>query len=315
MNKEVLDLVIIGSGPAGLTASLYATRAMLNAVTLELMSVGGQVVTTTEIDNYPGVPNTDGFTLTSLMHKQAEDLGATIKLEGVKSIEKDSETGLFTIHCDSQDILTKTVIVATGATPRHAGFKGEEEFSGRGVSYCGNCDAMFYRGKDVYVIGGGNTACEEALFLSNVVNHVTMVVRKDHMRAQLAMQEKIAAKDNIDIMYNTSIVSASGNFALSSIEFRDNLTQNTHTEEFEEGSKGIFVFVGHTPVVDVLGDLVDYSPSNAVITDEWMKTKTDGLFCAGDIRECPIRQIVTACADGAIAATAAAAYLGQNIIS
>ncbi len=145
---KVYDLVIIGAGPAGLTASIYATRSMLDAVVLEKLSPGGQVATTTEIDNYPGVPNTDGFTLSEIMKKQAQDLGGVINLTEVKSLSKDDTTGLFTVEAD-KTYKSRTVIVATGAKPRLAGFEGEQEFTGRGVSYCGNCDAMFYRGKKV----------------------------------------------------------------------------------------------------------------------------------------------------------------------
>ena len=309
---KIYDLVIIGAGPAGLTASLYATRSMLDAVLLERLSPGGQVATTTEIDNYPGVPNTDGFTLSETMRKQAVDLGAVIELTEVKSLTKDEETGLFTLEAN-KTYVSRTVIVATGAKPRLAGFEGETEYTGRGVSYCGNCDAMFYRGKDVYTVGGGNTSIEEALFLANMCQHVTILVRKDHMRAQKALQERAEAHPNIDIRYNTSIVKAEGDKALNKITFKDNVTGELTVEEFPEGSKGIFVFVGHQPVVDLLGDMVEYSDSKAVITDEWMRTKTDGLFVAGDIRECPIRQIITAAADGAVACSAAAAYVGQHV--
>ncbi len=309
---KIYDLVIIGAGPAGLTASLYATRSMLDAVLLERLSPGGQVATTTEIDNYPGVPNTDGFTLSETMRKQAVDLGAVIELTEVKSLTKDEETGLFTVEAN-KTYVSRTVIVATGAKPRLAGFEGETEYTGRGVSYCGNCDAMFYRGKDVYTVGGGNTSIEEALFLANMCQHVTILVRKDHMRAQKALQERAEAHPNIDIRYNTSIVKAEGDKALNKITFKDSVTGELTVEEFPEGSKGIFVFVGHQPVVDLLGDMVEYSDSKAVITDEWMRTKTDGLFVAGDIRECPIRQIITAAADGAVACSAAAAYVGQHV--
>ena len=315
MSDKVYDLIIVGAGPAGLTASLYATRAMLDSITLEQMGAGGQILTTPEIDNYPGVPNTDGFTLADLMKKQAEGLGASIVMEDVKKINKNQETGLFEVETSKGILNSRTVIVATGAKPRQAGFEGEEQFRGRGVSYCATCDAMFYRGKHVYVIGGGNSAVGEALFLANIVDHVTVIVRKDHMRAQVALQERLEAADNVDIMYNTSIVKVEGDNALNAITFRNNLTQELDRQEFDEASRGVFVFVGHVPVTETLGDLVDYSQSGAVLTDEWMATKTEGLYCAGDIRQCPIRQIVTAAADGAIATSAAAIYLGQNINS
>ncbi len=312
-NQDVLDLVIVGGGPAGLSAALYARRAMLSTRLFEKESIGGQTILTSEIDNYPGVPHTDGFALSELMKSQAEEFGAALTIDDVASIEHSPETGLFTTTTGTGRFLSKTVIVSGGATPRLAGFEGEAAFSGRGVSYCATCDGMFYRNKYVFVVGGGNSAGEEALFLTRFASQVTMIVRKDHLRAQAVVAKELEESEKVDIRYLTSIVSVSGDKLLKSITFRNNETGETYTEEFDEGSFGIFVFVGRNPETSLVADLADLDESGYAITNERMETKTPGLFCAGDMRQKSLRQIVTAAADGAIAATSAAAFLGQPI--
>ena len=308
-----LDLVIVGGGPAGLSAAIYAQRALLDTVTLEQEAVGGQVILTSEIDNYPGVPHTDGFTLVDAMQRQAEDLGAKIVMENVEHIARDEETGLFEVRTPSHIYIAKAVIVAGGATPRKAGFEGEDRFGGHGVSYCATCDGMFYRGKQVFVVGGGNSACEEALFLTRFASHVTLIVRKDHLRAQAVVGKQIEESDKVTVRYLTSIVKVDGNQLLKSITFRNNETGEETTETFDEGSFGVFVFVGRVPASQLLGDLVEIDPAGYVITDDDMATRTPGLFAAGDVRRKPLRQIITAASDGAIAATSVSAYLGHPV--
>jgi thioredoxin reductase (NADPH) len=307
------DLVIVGAGPAGLSASIYAQRALLDTVTLEQQSIGGQVILTSEVDNYPGVPHTDGFTLTDAMQRQAEDLGATIRLENVEKIERNSSSDGFVVHTPESTYAAKAVIVSGGATPRHAGFDGEDSFGGRGVSYCATCDGMFYRGKNVFVIGGGNSAAEEALFLTKFADKVTMVVRKDHLRAQAAVAKAVEDNEKIDIRFETSIVAVDGGDLMSSVTFRNTATGETTTETYDEGSFGIFVFVGRVPASKLVGDLVDVDEQGYIITNERMETKTPGLFAAGDVRQKPLRQIITAASDGAIAATSVSAYLGHPV--
>lgn len=309
----IKDLVIVGGGPAGLSAAIYAQRALLDTVTLEQEAVGGQVILTSEVDNYPGVPHTDGFSLTDAMQRQAEDLGASIVIDNVERIIRDEETGLFEVRTPVQTYTTKTVIVAGGATPRKAGFDGEERFGGRGVSYCATCDGMFYRGKEVYVIGGGNSACEEALFLTRFASHVTLVVRKDHLRAQAVVGREVEENEKVSVSYLTSVVKVDGNDALTSITLRNNETGEETTKNYDEGSFGVFVFVGRVPASELLGDLVELDANGYVITDDSMATRTPGLFAAGDVRQKPLRQIVTAAADGAIAATSVSAYLGHPV--
>lgn len=312
MSDTKKDLVIIGAGPAGLSAAIYAERSLLNAITLEQEAVGGQVILTNEVDNYPGVPHTDGYTLMDTMRKQAEELGAEIAMSNVTSLNH-LEDGTFEVSTPDNRYVSKAVIVAGGATPRHAGFAGEESFSGHGVSYCATCDGMFYRNKQVFVIGGGNSAAEEALFLTRFASQVTMVVRKGHLRAQAAIAKELEDNPKVSVRLNTSVVRVEGDQLLKSITFRDNLTGAEHTESFDEGSFGVFVFVGRVPATELVAGLAKVDGQGYVVTNDRMETSTPGLFAAGDIREKPLRQIVTAAADGAVAATCAASYLGRPI--
>ena len=312
MSEHVHDLVIDGGGPAGLSAAIYASRSMLDAVTLEREALGGQVILTSEIDNYPGVPHVDGFSLVEAMRAQAEDLGARIVMDPVASIERDG-SGLFRVSGLESTYVSRAVVAAPGARPRPAGFEGESEYVGRGVSYCATCDGMFYRNKQVYVVGGGNSAAEEALFLARIASKVTVVVRKDHMRAQRALVEELERNDKVELRYLTSVVSVSGDALPSRMTLRDNATGREYAEDFEEGSRGVFVLVGRVPETEALRGLVRLDESGYVITDETMATETPGLFVAGDARRKPLRQIVTAASDGAVAATSAAAFLGLPV--
>ncbi|MGN0055602.1 MAG: NAD(P)/FAD-dependent oxidoreductase [Atopobiaceae bacterium] len=310
-NEKLHDLTIIGAGPAGLSASIYAQRALLDTVVLEQEAVGGQVILTSEVDNYPGVPHTDGFSLTDAMRSQAESLGATITMDAVHKVAYDGQE--FQVQAAQDTYRSKALILAGGATPRRAGFDGEERFGGHGVSYCATCDGMFYRGKQVFVIGGGNSAAEEALFLTKFASKVTMVVRKDHLRAQASVAREIQNNPKVEIRFNTSITKVEGEELPSTITFRDNMTSKLTQETFDEGSFGIFVFVGRVPATNLVKDLVDLDDHGYVISDERMQTRTPGLFVAGDLRQKPLRQIITAASDGAIAATSVAAFLGQPV--
>ena len=313
MSESIKDLVIVGGGPAGLSASIYAARALLDSVTLEQEAVGGQVILTSEVDNYPGIPHTDGFSLTDAMKQQAQDLGATIVMDDVKGLSRDEATGIFTVLASSATYRARTLIVAGGATPRHIGFEGESTFAGHGVSYCATCDGMFYRNKRVFVIGGGNSAAEEALFLTKFANKVTMVVRKDHLRAQAFVAKQLAENDKVDIRYLTSVVRVTGDGLLESITFHNNETGEETTETYDKGSFGVFVFAGRVPATGLLEGLAELDGHGYVVTNERMETSTPGLFAAGDVRQKSLRQIVTAVSDGAIAATSVAAYLGQPV--
>jgi thioredoxin reductase (NADPH) len=312
-NDSVKDLVIIGAGPAGLSAAIYAQRSLLDCVVLEQEAIGGQVVTTSEVDNYPGVPHADGFGLVEAMSGQAKDLGADICSVSAMGLRYDAQSSLYEVEASDGSIRARTVILAGGATPRHAGFRGEEGFVGHGVSYCATCDGMFYRNKHVYVIGGGNSACEEALFLTKFARQVDVVVRKDHLRAQAAVARELEEHPKVRIRYLTSIVAAEGAQLIEKVILRDNATGAEYAETYEAGDVGIFVFVGRVPAASIAQDLVETDEQGYVITDDRMATRTPGLFAAGDIRRKPLRQIVTAAADGAIAATSAAAFLGHPV--
>lgn len=311
MNEQsTYDVAIIGGGPAGYTAGIYAARASLNAAVFEQGMPGGQIATSDTIDNYPAFPSISGAELGMKMQEHSEQAGAQTIYEMVNNVHID-ETGEFDVETDSATYHARSLIVATGARPRLAGFKGENDYRGRGISYCATCDGMFYRGKDLFVVGGGNSAVEEAMFLAKIAKHVTMVVRKNHFRASRGMVSRLLEHDNVSVRFNTSINEVTGGTLLNRIEFIDTTNGESRVEEFPEGSFGIFVFTGNDPVVDLVKDYVDLGSDGGVITDDSMMTKTPGLFCVGDMRTKQLRQVITAAADGAIAGTAAYRYLEQ----
>ena len=304
-----IDVAIIGGGPAGYSAAIYAARANLTTTVFEQGMSGGQIATTNEIENYPGIPLLSGAELGERFQQHAEGLGAQVEWSMVTGIDYDADAVKFTIHHDRGDIEAKSVIACMGATPRPAGFVGEDTYRGRGVSYCATCDGMFFRGKQVFVIGGGNAACEEALFLSDIASSVTIVLRRDQFRAPDGVVKKVLTKDNISVRYQTSIVELSGETMPTTITFKENATGETYAETFDPGSFGIFVFTGTQPQTELVDHLVDLAPDGGILTDDAMATRTPGLFAAGDIRSKRLRQVVTAVSDGAIAATSAYAFL------
>ncbi len=308
-NHQPIDVAIIGGGPAGYAAAIYAARANLTTTVIEQGMSGGQIATTNEVENYPGIPLLSGAELGERFQHTAQGLGAQVTWSMVTGIDYDADAALFTVHHDMGDTLASSVIACMGATPRSAGFVGEDTYRGRGVSYCGTCDGMFFRGKQVFVIGGGNAACEEALFLSEIASSVTIVLRRDQFRAPDGVVQKVLAKDNISVRYQTSIVELSGEAMPTTITFKDNATGGTYSESFDPGSFGIFVFAGTQPHTELVEHLVDLAPDGGIVTDESMATRTPGLFAAGDIRSKRLRQVVTAVSDGAIAATSAYAFL------
>lgn len=312
MNEQsTYDVAIIGGGPAGYTAGIYAARASLNAAVFEQGMPGGQIATSDTVDNYPAFPSISGAELGMKMQEHSEQAGAQTIYEMVNNVHID-ETGEFDVETDSATYHARSLIVATGARPRLAGFKGENDYRGRGISYCATCDGMFYRGKDLFVVGGGNSAVEEAMFLAKIAKHVTMVVRKNHFRASRGMVSRLLEHDNVSVRFNTSINEVTGGTLLNRIEFIDTTNGESRVEELPEGSFGIFVFTGNDPVVDLVKDYVDLGSDGGVITDDSMMTKTPGLFCVGDMRTKQLRQVITAAADGAIAGTAAYRYLEQS---
>lgn len=312
------ELVVIGGGPAGLSAAIYATRAGLTPVVIESGSFGGQISTTEELDNYPGLDNVGGVELGERMRAHAERLGAEFSYDAIKSIELDAGTATFRLQGE-ESYEASAVVYAAGASPRKAGFVGENAYLGRGVSYCATCDGMFYRGKQVFVVGGGNTACEEATYLARLAEKVTLLVRKDHLRAMSSLANSVLENPKIEVRYLTSIVELRGHEgAVTSLPDTIVLSvgeagATPHIEElsFAPGSLGVFVAVGREPRSELVSDLVDLDADGYVLTNDSMETRIPGLFCAGDVRTKPLRQVVTAASDGAVAAVSAATYLSR----
>jgi thioredoxin reductase (NADPH) len=306
--EEFYDLVIIGGGPAGLSAGLYAARAKLNTVLLEKTLAGGQIMSTGFVENYPGVKKVSGMELAQTMEEQAKSFGLHIELCEVRDIIK--EENYFHINTDCKTFKTYAVILTTGVKPRKLNVPGEKEYRGKGVSYCAICDGFFYNGKHVAVIGGGNSAVEEALYLTKYAEKVTVIHRRDQLRAQKTFQDRAFAEPKIDFIWNAGVkeITAGEDGFVNGIKLVDLSTGETRFEPFD----GIFVYIGTDPNLFVcdLGFLTD--ESGFILTDIRMRTSIDGIFAAGDVRSKELRQIVTAVSDGAIAAISAEEYIEQK---
>jgi len=298
------NLIIIGGGPAGLTAGLYAGRAMLGPILLERLSPGGQVLTTNWVENYPGFPGgIGGFDLMDRMRSQAEEFGLKIVSTEVKTIVRES--GHFSIQTDSQEFKARAVILAMGASPKKLNIPGEEPLTGRGVSYCATCDGFFYRDQEVAVIGGGDTAIEEALFLTRFCSKVHVIHRRDKLRAIKVLQERAFKEEKINFIWNTVPLEILGKDQVQGIILKDLREER----EFELKIQGVFVFIGYAPNSAIVKDMLKLDEQGFIITDEEMRTSQEGMFAAGDVRAKSLRQISTAVGDGAIAANSALRYL------
>lgn len=302
----MLDTVIIGSGPAGLGAAIYASRAALDYIVLEKAGYsGGQIVTTNDLDNYPGMPNIDGASFSMALQEHAEKLGAVIKEATVTAIERNDDKS-FTLKIDGQDdIITKTVILATGANPRTLNIPGEAQFLGRGVYYCATCDGMFFRDKVTAVIGGGNTALEDVLFLAKICKKVYLIHRRDELRGDKHSQEKIFALPNVEFVPSAVPKSIKGEKKVTTLEIE--LQKTGETKEI--AVDGIFVAVGMIPNNKLVPDFVATDKAGYVIADETGVTNTAGFFVAGDLRTKALRQVITAASDGANAIKSVTDYL------
>ena len=303
----MFDIAIIGAGPAGLTAGIYARRAGKTAVIFESTGIGGQIAQAGHVENYPAISSISGIDLSNAMYEQAEALGCEFVFDNVKSVERQEEA--FKIVADYEMAEAKTVILATGARCRHLDIPGEEELIGKGVSYCAVCDGAFYKNKDVIVIGGGNSALEDALYLSNYCNKVTVVHRRDVFRADLAEVEKIKAKQNIETVMNarpTAINSKAENghalFSSVTLSHSDGTTADLSAD-------GVFIAVGRIPQNTAFAGLVELDSEGYIVADENCRTSAKGVFVAGDCRKKGIRQLTTAVADGTVAALAAIALI------
>ena len=287
------DLVIIGSGPAGLSAAVYAKRAKLDVVVIEKAGYsGGQIVSTEQVDNYLGLPETDGFTLGSKFREHADML--------------ETEKKAYRIILNAgESVETKTIIAATGASHRKLGAAGEEELTGTGVSYCATCDGAFFKKKVTAVVGGGDVALEDAIYLSALCEKVYLIHRRDEFRAAVNIQQKVKETPNIEILPFYEIKEIKGDNKVSSIK----LVQNKTGEEKELEVSGVFVAVGMKPVTDIFKDYVELDKTGYIKAGEDCKTSSEGIFAAGDIRTKPLRQVVTAVADGATAVQSVERYL------
>lgn len=306
MENKVYDVAIVGGGPGGLTAALYATRAGLDTVLIEKLAPGGQMTETAEIDNYPGYPDgVDGFTLGANMQQGAVRFGAQMLNAEVLSLGLTASPKQ--IKTDTADIFAKTVILATGATHRHLGIENEQALVGRGVGYCAACDGMFYRGKTVAVVGGGNSAAADALYLSRICQKVYLVHRRDTLRATKVYHEPLMGAGNVEFKWNSTVAELLAEDKLTGVIIEN--TQNGARETL--ALDGLFISIGRAPATDLVKDQLLLDPHGYVIADETTKTNIAGVFAVGDVRTKALRQIVTAAADGAVAAHFAEEYLTQ----
>ena len=302
--NHVYDMIVIGGGPAGYTAALYAARAGLDTLVLERLSAGGQMALTHQIDNYPGFEEgIDGFTLADKMKKQAERFGATSKTAEVVRLELTVEPKR--IETASGTFFGRTVVLATGANPRELGVEKESELVGRGVAYCAACDGMFYRGKTVVVVGGGNTAAADALLLSRIAEKVILVHRRDTLRATKVYHEPLMQAENVEFRWNSTVKELLHEAKITGVRLSD---VNTG-EESTIACEGVFVSIGRKPATEFLGDQVNLDENGYVVAGEDTKTNIPGVFAVGDMRTKELRQIVTAVADGAVAVHEAEKYL------
>ena len=307
------DLVIIGAGPAGLAAGLYAGRARLNTLIIEKQKNGGQIVITSEIENYPGCLDEEtGPSLIDRMVKQTEKFGVDHVFDTVTDVELEGEEKV--IKCLNGEYNAKAVIIAAGAHPVPIGCPGERELSGKGVSYCATCDAAFFEDFEVYVVGGGDSAVEEAMYLTKFARKVTIIHRRDELRAAKSIQEKAFANPKMNFMWDSVVEEIKGDGLVESM-----IVKNVKTGELteikadeEDGTFGIFVFIGFKPNSDLFDGKVQMDERKYIITDDDMKTDIPGVFAAGDIRKKSLRQVVTAAADGAIAAVQAGQYIEEH---
>lgn len=296
------DVIVIGGGPAGLTSALYLARAQYRVLVLEKESFGGQIKITTEICNYPGVLTTDGTDLTETMKQQAASFGAEFMV--AEALDLDLDGSIKKIKTSRGLLEAYAVILATGATPRRVGFKGEDEYQGRGVAYCATCDGEFFTGKEVLVIGGGYAAAEEAIFLTKYATHVTILIRGDSFRCGKYAADRCLNHPKITVKYNSELVEVGGDHALRHAGIRDNKTGEIEIFQADEGF-GVFVFAGYLPQTDLIKGKIELDDYGYVITRDGQRTSIDGVFAAGDLCQKELRQVVTAVSDGAVAATQA----------
>jgi thioredoxin reductase (NADPH) len=310
-SPEHIKTLIIGSGPAGYTAAIYAARADLKPVVYTGLEPGGQLTTTTEVDNFPGYPEgVDGPSMMVQLQQQAERFGTDVRIGMATSVYFSKEIGGLhrVIIDDNKEVLAETVIISTGATAKYLGLPSEQHLRGGGVSACAVCDGFFYKGQDVAIVGGGDTAAEEATYLSNICNKVTMLVRKDHMRASKAMQHRVTSTPNIDLRYNTEIDEVLGDMVVEGLRMINNQTG----EKEEIAITGLFIAIGHKPNTEIFKGQLSMDDAGYLITEgKSTKTNIPGVFASGDVQDKEYRQAVTAAGTGCMAALDAERYLAS----
>ena len=300
----MFDVIIVGAGPAGMTAAIYARRASKSVLVLEAKSYGGQIINTPDIENYPVEAHISGFDFATKLYEQAKGLGAEFKFEKVVGLR--DENGVKRVVTTKNEYEAKTVILATGSENRKLGVEGEDALVGRGISYCATCDGAFFRKKTVAVVGGGNTALEDALYLADLAEKVYLIHRRDTFRGEDATVKKLAARENVEFVYNSTVTALHAEKRLNAIDVT-NKDGSVRTIEV----KGLFVAVGRIPENQNFASLVELDPAGYAVAGEDCRTKTPGVFVAGDNRTKNVRQLVTAAADGAVAATAAIAAIAE----
>lgn len=306
--EKIYDLIIIGGGPTGLTAGIYAGRAKLNVLILEKSSIGGQIYLTNEVANYPGIFETTGSNYAEQLKKQAEAFGVEIISGEVTNMKFSKE--IKEIKTSTDTYKGYSVLIATGASPRKLGFPGEEEYTGRGVAYCATCDGEFFTDMDVFVIGAGFAAAEEAMFLTKFARKVTVIAREPEFTCAKSIADKVLSNPKIEVKFNTEILEAKGDIQLRSAKFKNNVTNEIFEYKANEGeSFGIFVFIGYEPQSKLFKDVITLDNQGFIPTDEDLATNVEGVYAAGDIRPKKLRQLVTAVSDGATAAFSIEKYV------
>ena len=302
------DLVIIGAGPAGFSAAIYAVRAGLSVRLLENSLFGGQIINTPDVDNYPGLPGISGAEFAMKLYEHAAKLGVEPETAAVSKAELSGD--IKNIFTEKEIIPCRSVIIATGASHRKLGCPGEEEFTGKGVSYCATCDANFFEDFEVYVVGGGDSAVEEAMYLTKFARKVTIIHRRDELRAAKSIQEKAFANPKMNFMWNSTVEEIKGDGVVTSMIIKDTKTGELREVKADEddGTFGIFVFIGFDPKSQLFEGKLEMN-NRYIVTDKYMHTSVPGVFAAGDVIEKHLRQVVTACGDGAVAVTEAQRYI------
>ncbi len=301
--KTDKDLIIIGAGPGGMAAAQYGARANLKVLVIEELAPGGQALNISDLENYPGIPEpVSGFEFSQNMEKQAETFGAEFLTASATKLTKNGD--IFTVTTSNGEFTSLAVIMSTGAKPRLLGVKGEKEYSGRGVSYCATCDGPFFKDKKILVVGGGDAACDEASFLSNLSSKITIIHRKDRFRAQKSLADRVMKNKKIKVKFNTVLKEIKGDFKVGSVILENTLTGKVKEEKVD----AVFIFIGSLPQTSLIPD-EKTDEGGFVITNQRMETETPGLFVVGDLRATPFRQVIVAAGEGAIATHCATQHI------